>query len=238
MSAPDIVIATIVIAVGAAIQGGVGFGMNLIAAPILAILDPKLVPGPALVAAVLLTLLVALRERASIDRRGVSFAIAGRIPGTVLGALLIASIPEGGVTISVGCAVLFAVALNLSGLKFRPNPPTLVVAGLVSGFASTVSSVGGPPMAIVFANEPGPVIRGSLSMIFVIGGTMSVAALIVVGNFGRHEAIASALLLIPGTFGFLLSKPLAAKVDEGTTRHAVLAVAVLGAVVALAKELL
>ena len=211
--------------------------MNLIAAPILAVLDPDLVPGPAIVAAVTLTILVAYRERASIDRRGVGYALTGRVPGTVAGALLIASIPDRGVTVTVGCAVLLAVALNLSGIRFRPNKPTLLIAGAVSGFASTVSSVGGPPMAVVYANEPGPVIRGTLSFIFVIGGAMSLAALIIVGDFGRREALLSLVLLVPGSLGFLLSKRLAVKVDQGTTRNAVLVVAVLGAVTALGKAL-
>lgn len=211
--------------------------MNLIAAPILAVLDPDLVPGPAIVAALVLTLLVAFRDRASIDRVGVPYALAGRVPGTIAGALLIASIPERGVAVAVGCAVLLAVALNLSGIRFRPNPPTLLVAGAVSGFASTVSSVGGPPMAVVYANEPGPVIRGTLSFIFVVGGVMSLAALVIVGDFGRKEALLSLLLLGPGALGFLLSKRLAVRVDDGTTRNAVLAVAVLGAVTALGKAL-
>ena len=211
--------------------------MNLIAAPILAVLDPDLVPGPAIVAAVTLTILVAVRDRASIDRRGVRFALAGRVPGTIGGALLIASIPERGVTLVVGLAVLLAVALQVTPLKLRPNPPTLLVAGAVSGFASTVSSVGGPPMAVVYANEPGPVIRGTLSFIFVVGGTMSLLALIAVGDFGRDEAMASLLLLLPGALGFLLSRRLAAHVDAGRTRAAVLAVAVLGAVVALGSAL-
>jgi uncharacterized membrane protein YfcA len=238
VSALDIVIATVVIAIGAAVQGGVGFGMNLIAAPILAVLDPDLVPGPAIVAAVILTVLVAYRDREHIDRRGVGWALGGRVPGTVAGALLVASIPERGVTVTVGCAVLLAVALTVSGIRFRPNRPTLLVAGAVSGFASTVSSVGGPPMAVVYANEPGPVIRGTLSFIFVVGGCMSLAALIAVGDFGRTEAALSALLLVPGTLGFLVSRRLAVRVDAGTTRNAVLAVAVPGAVTALGKAVL
>jgi uncharacterized membrane protein YfcA len=219
------------------VQGGVGFGMNLIAAPILAVLDPDLVPGPALVAAVALTVLVAYRERTSIDRRGVSFALAGRVPGTVGGALVIASIPERGVTVAVGASVLLAVVLQATRLKLRPNPPTLLAAGVVSGFASTVSSVGGPPMAVVYANEPGPVIRANLSFIFVVGATMSLVALIAVGEFGSHEAALSLLLLVPGTLGFLASKRLAAHVDAGRTRAAVLVVAVLGAVIALGSAL-
>lgn len=238
MTPLEIVIVTVVVGIGAAVQGGVGFGMNLIAAPILAVLDPDLVPGPALVAALLLTILVAVRERASIDRRGVTFALAGRVPGTVVGALVISSISEDGVAVTVGLAVLLAVALNVAHLGLRPNPPTLFTAGVVSGFASTVSSVGGPPMAVVYADEPGPVVRGSLSFIFVIGATMSLVALVAVGDFGQEEALASLWLLLPGTLGFLASRRVAGHVDRGTTRTAVLVVALLGAVTALGKTFL
>ncbi len=238
MTVPELAIATVVIAVGAAVQGGVGFGMNLFAAPLLALLDPDLVPGPAIAAAVSLTVLVAIRERASIDRRGVAYALIGRVPGTVAGAVLIASIPERGVSVTVGIAVLLAAALNVSRFRMRPTAPTLLTAGVVSGFASTVSSIGGPPMAIVYANEPGPVIRGSLSLIFVVGGSMSLVALAVVGDFGRKEALVSLLLLIPGGIGFLASKGLARHVDAGRTRAAVLLVSVAGAVLVLLKALL
>ena len=238
MSAAELVVATLVIAVGAAVQGGVGFGMNLLAAPLLALIDPELVPGPAIAAAVVLTVLVAVRERAAIDRRGVAFALTGRVPGTIVGALLVASIPQRGVAIMVGVAVIVAAVLNVSGLRLRPTTPVLLVAGAVSGFASTVSSIGGPPMAVVYANEPGPVIRGSLSSIFVIGGVMSLVALAAVGDFGRHEADASAILLVPGVIGFLLSRRLATLVDAGRVRAAVLSVSVLGALAVIVRELI
>jgi uncharacterized membrane protein YfcA len=238
VSPVEIVVVTIVVAIGAAIQGGVGFGMNLIAAPILAIVDPNLVPGPALVAALLLTILVAVRERASMDRRGVAIALTGRVPGTIVGALFIASIPEDATTLLVGLAVLLAVGLNVAHLGLRPNAPTLLIAGTVSGFASTVSSVGGPPMAVVYADEPGPVVRASLSAIFVVGAAMSLVALIAVGDFGRVEAKASLWLLVPGSLGYLASGFVAGHVDRGKTRTAILVVALLGACTALAKTLL
>lgn len=223
MTVVELAIAALAIGVGASIQGGVGFGMNLIAAPILAVLEPRLVPGPALVAALLLLILVAVRERADIDRRGAVFALVGRAPGTVAGALLIGSIPEEGATVTVGLAVLLAVVLNVAHLGLRPTPPVLLTAGVVSGFASTVSSVGGPPMAVVYAGEPGPVIRGTLSFIFVVGASMSLVALILVGDFGWFEARASLFLLVPGTLGFLASRWVAGHVDRGRTRTAVLA---------------
>jgi uncharacterized membrane protein YfcA len=233
----ELAIATVIVAGGAAVQGGVGFGMNLIAAPLLALVNPELVPGPAIAAAVVLTVLVAFRERAAVDWRGVRFALAGRVPGVVVGALTVSWLSPRGVALAVGVAVLLAVALNVTRIRLRPSPTTLAVAGAVSGVAGTVSSIGGPPLAVVYANEPGPVLRGSLSVIFVLGGLMSLVALAVVGDFGRDEVSASLLLLIPGAVGFLVSRRLAAVVDAGGTRTAVLAVSVVGAVAVIVKEL-
>lgn len=238
MSALELLLATVVVAVGAAVQGGVGFGMNLIAAPLLALIDPTLVPGPAIAAAVALTVLLAVRERASIDRRGVGFALLGRVPGTAAGALLISRISPRSVSLTVAGGVFLAVALNVGRPRLRPTPRTMLVAGVVSGFASTTSSIGGPPVAVVYANEPGPVVRGSLSAIFVVGGLMSIVGLAAVGEFGRAEVGASLLLLVPGAAGFLLSRRLARHVDAGRTRGAVLAVSLAGAVLVVAREIL
>ena len=55
MTPVDWLLVTVVMFVGAGIQGGVGFGMNLIAAPILLLIDPRLVPGPAVLAAAVIT---------------------------------------------------------------------------------------------------------------------------------------------------------------------------------------
>ena len=238
MSGSELVLAAVVVAVGAALQGGVGFGMNLLAAPLLALLDPDFVPGPAIAAALVLTILVAIREREHVDRRGVWFASLGRVPGTVVGALLIASISSRATVLVLGAAVLVAAALSVTRLRLRPTAGTLVAAGIVSGFGTTVSSIGGPPVAVVYANEAGPVVRGSLSLIFVIGGVMSLTALIAVGEFGAREAAISSALLVPGALGFLASRRLATYLDEGRTRRAVLVAAVLGALAVLARELL
>jgi uncharacterized membrane protein YfcA len=160
------------------------------------------------------------------------------VPGTIVGALFLASIPKDAVTIVVGCAVLLAVVLNLSNLALRPTTPTLLASGVVSGFASTVSSVGGPPTAVVYANEPAPTARATLAFIFLIGSLMSLIALAIVGEFGADEIRLTLVLLGPAVVGFFLSKPIAAHVDRGTARHAILAVAALGAVIALAKSFL
>ena len=223
--------------VAAAVQGGLGFGMNLLAAPLLALVEPRLVPGPLLLAAVILTVLIARRDRADVDWRGVRWMMSGRIPGTVLGALLVASISTSGVAIAVGLAVLLAAALNVVDLGLRPTPTTLAGAGLVSGFSGTVSSIGGPPLAVVYAGQRGPVIRGTLSVVFVVGGFISIAALAVVGKLGAVELGFAVVLQPPVLIGFWLSRRLAAHLDAGRTKAAVLSVSVLGALAVIAAEL-
>ena len=226
-----------VMAAAAGLQGGIGFGMNLLAAPLVALIEPRLVPGPLLVAAVTLTILVAVRNRADVDWTGFRWVMVGRLPGTLLGALLVAAISARGISIAVGLAVLLAAGLSVSRLALSPNAVTLLGAGLVSGFSGTVSSIGGPPLAVVYAGERGPVIRGTLSMIFVIGGLVSAVALAVVGRLGLDELWLALLLQPPVIVGFLSSRRLAAHLDAGRTKAAVLSVSVLGALAVIASEL-
>lgn len=238
MTGWELLLVGAVLAVGALIQGAVGFGMNLLAAPLLALVEPRLVPAPLLVAAVSLTVLVAHRERRSVDLAGVSWTLGGRIPGTIAGALFVAALPKRAVVLAVGVTVLVAVVLTALRLPLRPNPPTLLTAGAVSGFSGTVSSIGGPPVAVVYAGEPGPVVRGTLSVIFVVGGIISIASLAALGEVGRYEALASVALQPPLLLGYLFSKRLATHLDAGRTRAAVLTVASIGAVSVLLREAL
>lgn len=237
MSPLEYVAVFAVMAAAAGLQGGIGFGMNLLAAPLVALIEPRLVPGPLLVAAVALTILTALRNRADVDWAGLRWVMVGRLPGTLLGALLVASISARGISVAVGLAVLLAAGLSVSRLALSPNAGTLLGAGFVSGFSGTVSSIGGPPLAVVYAAQSGPVIRGTLSVIFVLGGAISAAALALVGRLGPEELLLALLLQPPVLVGFLSSRRLAAHLDAGRTKAAVLSVSVLGAIAVIVSEL-
>ena len=52
---------------GAVLQGSVGFGLGLVGVPLLVLIDPVFVPGPLLLGAFLLNLLISLREQTAID---------------------------------------------------------------------------------------------------------------------------------------------------------------------------
>jgi uncharacterized membrane protein YfcA len=238
VSGAELALASLAVAVGALVQGSVGFGLNLIAAPLLALIDRDLVPGPALAAAFVLTILMTMRERRSVEWRGVGWAFAGRVPGTVLAAAAIASLPERGLGIFFALLVLLGVAISLLRWHPRPTPTTLLGAGALSGFMGTATSIGGPPMALVYQRLAGASLRGTLSGYFVLGSILSIATLAAVGEFGADQLRATAVL-VPGVVaGFLLSRLTSGLIDDrGAARAAVLWVSALSAVALLLDAL-
>jgi uncharacterized membrane protein YfcA len=234
----DIILANLAVILGATLQGSVGFGLGFVGAPLLMLISPSLIPGPLLLNAVVLTLLLTHRERHSIVFSEIKWAVVGRFVGVTIAAAFVASISTDGLALSLGILVLVLVGLSLSGLRFPPNWKSLIVAGTMSGFAGTIASVGAPPMAIVYQHESGPRIRGTLSAFFVIGTVMSLGALIIVGRLGAPE-VALALKMLPGLLlGFAISRRLALILDRGHTRNAVLMLASMGGLVLVLRELL
>lgn len=237
MNGPDLALAALIIGAGALVQGSIGFGMNVVAAPLLVLIDKTLVPGPTLACAVILTLLLTVRERAHIEMTGLGWALAGRLPGTVLGGLALVVLSTRGLTVLFGILVLAAVALS-GGWHIPKNPWTLSTAGAVSGFMSMTTSIGGPPMAIVYQRSSGSTLRGTLSGYFLVGGLVSLVGLAVVGRFGPEE-MAATLLLLPGmAVGLWLSRWTGHVLDRTWLRPAVLVVAGGSAVIALGQALL
>jgi uncharacterized membrane protein YfcA len=229
--------ASLVIAIGSLVQGGVGFGSLLIAAPLLVLIHPTLVPGPVLVPGLLLSLLMARRDRSGLDLSSVGWAFAGRVPGSVVGALVLAALPAGGFELLVGATVLLGVLVSATSLRIRPTPLTLAVAGFVAGVTGTATSVGGPPVALVYQHHSGDKLRGTLSGFFVMGSVLSMATLALVGRFGAHEALLG-LLLVPGTVaGYAVSPPFVRWLDRGYTRAAVLGLSAAAGLVLILRRL-
>lgn len=226
-----------IVAVTCAIHGAVGFGMNLMAVPVLALLDPVFVPGPMLVAGLALSTLIVLREPASVDRQ-VGWAVAGLVPGTLLAVVLLAAVPASRLTVPMGVLVLVAVAVSLMRVELRPGAVSLTGAGIASGFLATAASIGGPPMAMVYARSAGSRLRSNLAAFFIVSALFSIVALSVFGHFPRDAWAASALLLPGVVLGFLSSGPLRSLVDSGHTRPAVLTLSALAGVAAIVQGLL
>ncbi len=227
----------LVIALGSAVQASIGFGLALLTAPLLEWVEPRLVPGPLIVAVTLLLALTALRERDSIDIRGVGWILLGRVPGTALGALSLGALSARSLTVSLGLLVLLAVGISLSKLTLPRTPWMLSVAGVISGLMGTTAALGGPAVAILYQDEKGAMVRSTLAVYFLIGAFMSLSALALIGRLGAPELLL-AVGLVPGmALGFWLSRHLGAWLDRGKTRYAVLLLSALGGVSAVIRGL-
>ena len=225
----ELAVALALVVVGSVIQGSIGFGLAVVAAPILLLLDPVFVPGPMLLAASLLVILIALRERRDVIAQDIALATIGRVIGTVPAAYAIGTLPRNVYELLFAGLVTLAVILSMAGWHLRRTPPNILLAAIVSGVAGTVSSIGGPPLALVYQHEAGPKIRGTLSAIFTIGTVVSITGLWWAGHFGVVELMLG-ILMMPGVIlGFCLSRYTAGRLDQAHTRPAVLAISTVSA---------
>ena len=199
--------------------------MGLLASPILILIDARFVPGPILLSTTVLTVLLVYRERTAIDLHGIQWAMVGRLVGTVLAGAILLVVSTDQLVLLIGVFILSAVGMSLSGFRFVPIRPVLVVAGMLSGLLGTVASVGGPPMALVYQHAAGARIRSTMSGFFLLGTILSLGALWYVGRFDAYEIQLTLVMLPSVLMGFVLSKWTAVYVDRGYVRPAVLSVA-------------
>ncbi len=238
MTPLDLGIVALCVAIGGVLQGSVGFGFGAFAAPLLAIVDTRLVPGPLLVTALAITVLVAWRERHGLHLAEVGWAVAGRVPGTAIGAVAVAMLPTRALVIALALTVLFAVAVSLGNLRVARTPGSLLAAGVASGTMGTATSVGAPPMALLYQDAPGATLRGTLSGFSLLGAAGSLIALFVVGELGHFELQAGLFLVPPMLVGYALSRTVARYLDQGRSRQAVLGLCAASSLFLLGRELI
>lgn len=227
----EIALVLAVIFVGSYVQSSIGFGLAVIAAPVLFFIDPLYVPAPITISALTLSLANAARYWHFISFQGLKFAIFGRIPGTVCGGLLLFWIDQQQLALWLGVSVLFAVLLSLGNVVLKPTSGALFSAGFLSGFMGTSSSIGGPPMALVLQHQENDFIRANLAAFFVVSCLMSLLMLMTVDRFGMPQLLIS-LPLMPATLAgyWVAMKTLHLISHQNLRRFSLLLCAVAGSV--------
>src|SRR3990172_2906243 len=85
----ELVVGCSAVLLGAIVQGSIGFGINVLAAPFVAIVAPEALPATLVLLAFPLAVAISAREHHSIDRRALRWMLAGALPGTSLGLLIL-----------------------------------------------------------------------------------------------------------------------------------------------------
>lgn len=229
--------AFVTVLVAAMAQASIGIGFGIIAAPIIALLDPRLVPGPLLVLAIMTSGLVVIRDRGDLRFGHLNYALAGRILASIAAGLTASLLDVRQFLLLFASLILAAVAISLVGRSFQPTRANLFLAGTASGYMGTITSVGAPPIALVYQHAPGPEARANLSAFLTVGGLISIVSLASFGAFNAAQLL-FALTLIPALVtGFWLSRFASHFIDRGWMRPATLAMCVLAALLLLTRAL-
>ncbi len=221
------------VAAGGLLQGSTGVGFALVVSPVLALFAPALLPGCVLILMLPLNAYVAWRERRAIDRSGAGWITAGRCAGGVGGLLVLAVLPVDALRLFVGVATIGTAFGSMLSGAFTPRPAIFIGAGVITGITETATGIGGPPMALIYQHQPGPVLRATLAVCFLIGEVVSLLLLALSGRLDQGQ-IAAALWLLPAQGARALSRRwLHGGVDGRPMRLAMMGFAVASGMVCL-----
>lgn len=231
-----IVLAVAVFA-GTVVQGSVGLGLGLVGAPVTALLAPQLMPGTLLWLSLILPMITLTREWADIDWWGLRWAFLGRLPATAVGAWIVSVISPRALSVTVGLVILLAVALTARTVRLPMRRSVLVIAGAVSGISGTTTSIGGPPLALVYQRELGFLVRSTLAVYFLVGAGVSLGALAVVDELTMAQTTTALWLSPLLVLGFALAVVVRKRVDGGNLRIAVMVVCAVSATTLVVRSL-
>lgn len=223
---------------GTVVQRLAGQAYGMIASPVVALAAPDHLPAMVLILGAVVGAGALSMDLSAVNWREAGPGFAGRAAGAFAGAALAAALTDkAGFGVVVALIVLLAVALSFSGLRVAIRPWTLAAAGLTAGIMGTITAIGAPPMALLYANETAKRSRAMQNLFFVWGMVWSIGALALAGLIARENLILAAALLPAAGAALLAARPAARLLEGRPIRPAALALATLAACAILARSL-
>jgi uncharacterized protein len=220
------------------VQGSIGFGLGLVAVPIIALVLPEALPALILLLAVPMTAYMTVRERGALDVSGLGWMTLGRVAGVAAGTWLLTVVPANATSALFGTFILGAVGISVAGGAVRIRPTTLLAAGAASGTFATAAAIGGPPIALLYQHRSGPEVRSTLAASFALGIPMSLTGIALAGQVGRLHLVLTVIAFPALAAGLAVSRRLAHVLDRAWLRPAVLTFAAISGLVAIVRGVL
>ena len=211
-----------------------GQGLGMIGAPAVAILAPGHLPAALLFLGLLVGAGAISLDFSAVNWREARPGLAGRAVGGLLGAGIAALIvdPEAFAVI-VAVIILMAVALTLSGLKVAITPVSLSIAGATAGVMGTLTAVGAPPMALLYAGEEAKRSRAMQNLFFLWGMLWSLGSLTTLGLVDMSDLMLAISLSPAAVIALIVSRPVARLMDGRSIKPYALGASAIGAVTLL-----
>lgn len=227
----------LLIALGAFVQRIAGFGLAVVAAPVVVMVEPRVMPAALLLVVLPLPLLEIARHHDAVLWRPFGWAMAGRLATTPVGVWLVAHTSHDATALAVAGMVLVAVAGSLTRLRVRANASTSVIAGLLTGISATTASIGGPFFSLALQEQPPQRARSTLAPFFLLGSLTSLSGLALGGQV-THAALTAGLGWLPFTaLGALAAQPVRQRIDPHLFKRVIFALATLSAFVVIGQVL-
>jgi uncharacterized membrane protein YfcA len=208
------------------VNGALGYGFSSLAVPVGLVFFANRVLNPALVLIeVFINLYVLVINRGAIRAvwRRVAPIIVGLLPGVALGSYLLASIHPDWLKLATYCLLLPLILLQAGGVR-RPIRAERLVGvpfGAGLGFLYSVTTISGPPLALLFNNQ-GLVkqeFRAGLALIRVAESCLTAFAYYQLGLF-TAEAIHVGSWIVPSVLiGIPLGAYVIRRIDAETFRR-------------------
>lgn len=232
------VVAAAAVSLGSVVQGAVGFGLNLLAAPFVALVVPEALPATMVLVAFPLAVSTVAREHHAVEWRALRWMLLGAVPGTLIGLAIVGQVDASQLAIIVGSVTLTGVALSVVSPPVPVTAASSLLAGFFSNVFGTASSVGGPPVALLFQHRRGPVARSTLGGFFATSAVMSLVGYAATGTVTADQALFAVTLAPFMVGGLWASRHLHPFVDAGWLRPAVLILSAIAGTAAIVRAVL
>ncbi|WIY83329.1 sulfite exporter TauE/SafE family protein [Propionimicrobium sp. PCR01-08-3] len=231
------IVAVLLALAGGLIQGVIGFGMGVVASPILALVYPELVPVSVVMAASLMPVVTLIDEGRELDWRALGWIMLGRVPATMLGIYLVLILPVSALQMLIGVVVLVMVLLESVRIAIPRNRGTLFGSGFLAGVTGGSSGIGGPPIAIVLSHDEPARVRATLAAAFLFGSAVSLAGFAASGTLHTNSVVVGAVMAPTAVAGLLIARRLRKHIGRRGFKIGVLALSTISAFTLLVEAI-
>ena len=227
-----IVVIVIILAVmaGGLIKGTIGFGMPMVALPLIAFAVPVTTAMILLCAPIFLTNFLQIKFKQGISSYRFLPMFLFLVVGLIIGARLILEVNLNTITQIIAILIIFAAVINCFGFKINNNinkkNERIITSfiGFGSGILGGLSTVYGPPMLayLVAVDLPKEKFVRTVSTMYFIGSFPLYGSLIYYGFATKQDLIMSLLLIIPALIAQQIGTKIRDKINQKQFRNCIL----------------
>ena len=224
-----IIIIILAVLAGGLVKGTLGFGMPMVALPIIAFIIPPTTAMILLCAPIFLTNFLQIKFREGVSSYRFLPMFLCLIIGLIIGARLILEIDVKTITQIIAVSIIFAALVNCFGIKIKninknhENTITSLI-GFGSGILGGLSTFYGPPMLayLVAVDLPKEKFVRTVSTMYFIGSFPLYGSLIYYGFATKEDLIFSLILIIPAFIAQQLGTKIRDKFNQKQFRICIL----------------